>query len=1466
MAQSLISSLTPFKGGNENFEFFIKQFIEIAKLEKWGEAKKILVLKLNLKDEALKFLVSNPKFEEIDNFDSLVKKLEEKFCKKPNFEEAQRQFNNLKQKVSQSISDLAEQASSTTDKFSNPNNSEEENIINLTEKLKLSKFIEALRPDIRVEVKKLGPKNFKSAVAIAKNIDNALSDDGAEINVTDSGINQILSQQLSTNKQILELSEKVNAISSQNLCVNSLSEAPATNSNNVQSNQQSPCQICGKLNHKANNCFHYTRGNYYRGNVRPNYNRTFRANNFHPYRSRANQRSNSGRGCRGANVSLIQPHIVDQIKTKTKVEYISRMVRIKTIDNTVVPYMSAINLKFKIENKWFSNQFFVTLNSWNAQYHAILGYDFLQRNKVVIDTVNKQLLVGNQKFDFEENSPTNVCSETTDCDISESDKNKKESFEQINNNFLTKGNVSEETFHALNVKIANNITVQPFSTEIINLKVPKNIAKNKDLIFIPKKNKLDYLINESLNVPTNANLFHTIIENNTNKVIHVRKNTIMGKLSTFDVNDIMSPSESEIYQINNLNLNEIHKMRRDELLKSDFKLDHLNDKDKKDMQDLILKNYKVFSKSYKTLGETSAVIPEFSLLHNFPLQTKPYSIPLMAKKYAQQEINNLLEAGIIEPSSSSYCFPVIFIKKKQNPSDSNSEPKFRMVVDYRLLNSITETFKICLPKISEIIKSIAGRKIYCVLDLKSAFFQIKLRDEDKRKLAFCTEMGNFQPTRLPFGSKNSTSYFHTLISKCLNGITGKNVQFFLDDIIIAADSLCELKVTLQTVFDRLIKFNLTLDPAKLQLCKPEITYLGFDLNANGFSPSEQKVNKVTNFPRPKNLKQVQMFLGMLNYFRGLIYDYAGIVEPLVKLTKKNTPFVWSVECENAFNTVQEIILKKPTLKNFDPNLPISLITDASKIAICGILLQKKDNVYYPLEFFSRKLTPAECKYPSIRKELLAIYASVKHFHDQLLGENFELLTDAKPLTEYQSLDKKPEIVARWLLYLGTFSFTPTHIPGSLNPADFLSRVVEENSLNVNNITLFQPNDKLSMQNISIEQKQDAILSKIMNDLSVNKQCKQYFLDVNLGLLMIKNAHKNEKKIVNRIVIPKSLIKVCIETAHAPHFGVKKTFEFIRHKYQWKGMYLDTKNFCEHCEKCLENKPKAKLTQTQMIPKRNLAPGQCIAIDVVGKLPRSTDNKNFILTIIDHYSRYLEAYPLQNITSRTIINCLNKYFANFGLPKFLITDNATNFISNEMVEFLDRLNIQHRKSSIYYPMANGLLERAHRTMKESLASMCESTFQWSEKLLFFKLYYNNSIHSVTKFAPAEIFFGRKQNLPLDSFFEPVTVENESKYLKNIRNNMCSIRNEFAKNEEQYFKNNAPHIKGRKVPNFNLDDKVFVKNFSHPHVFQEKYKGPFEIIKILRNNNYVIKSLKDNKTMKLNVSKIFKQEQPRPNLRN
>ncbi|GBO04024.1 Retrovirus-related Pol polyprotein from transposon 17.6 [Araneus ventricosus] len=346
--------------------------------------------------------------------------------------------------------------------------------------------------------------------------------------------------------------------------------------------------------------------------------------------------------------------------------------------------------------------------------------------------------------------------------------------------------------------------------------------------------------------------------------------------------NVFTPTE-----VNTLTADEITTLRREELNADDFNLEHLNETEKNEILKLLMQNFKVFSKSYQTLGCTDAITPEFKLLHNFSIQTKPYPIPKIAHDFAKQEIQKLLEAGIIEPSTSKYSFPIIFVKRK---SDSK-KLKFRMVVDYRLLNSVTESFKICLPKIADILHEISGKKWYSFLDLKSAFFQIKLKNSDKQKLEFCSELGNFQPTRLPFGSKNSTSYLHLLISKRLDDLKGPNIQFFLDDIIIAANSISEMNTRLQLVFDRLAQFNLTLDPNKIQICKTNITYLGFNISANGYAPSKDSIQKVTKFPVPQNVKQVQSYLGMMNYFRHLIFNYAEVVEPIVNLTRKGTPFV-----------------------------------------------------------------------------------------------------------------------------------------------------------------------------------------------------------------------------------------------------------------------------------------------------------------------------------------------------------------------------------------------------------------------------------------------------------------------------------------------------------------------------------------------------------------------------------------------
>lgn len=1133
----------------------------------------------------------------------------------------------------------------------------------------------------------------------------------------------------------------------------------------------------------------------------------------------------------GANLSLIDPLTVNEIKEKTKINYLSRSVRIHTIDNNTVPYMSAISSKFKIDTKWFNNVFFATQNSWRYKYKIILGYDFIQHNKIILDIPNKKMIMGNDSFEFFEDIP---------C---------------IRENVVNNVQINDDNY----AFAPDKIIIDPYSQKLIKLSMSQEIKIGKQILFSPNKNKLNYTIYESVNESNKKN-FATLIENNTDKKIIVNKGTKMGKIKIIEDDEIIKPIEDKVMQINNLNLEEIHELRRKELKVSDFDLKHLDKEDAKDIIKLLLNNSEVFSKSYATLGSTAAVIPEFNLLHQFPIQTKPYPIPNIAKEFAKQEIQKLMEANIIEPSSSSYCFPVIFVKKKPYTSDPKLQ-KFRMVIDYRLLNSVTETFKICLPKINDILHLISGKSYYTVLDLKSAFFQLKLKDEDKAKLAFCCEIGNFQPTRLPFGSRNSTSYFHNLISKCLDDIKGPNVQFFLDDIVVAADSIKEMLIILQKVFDRLKKFNLTLDPSKMQICKSEIKYLGFNLHANGFSPALDNVTKIVNFPIPKNVKETQTFLGMVNYFRHLIYNFAEIIKPIVNLTKKNVEFIWSKDCQKAMDLISEQLLLKPTLKNIKDDEKFYLVTDASNNSLCGILMQKSNDNFKPIEFHSRQLTFAESKYPSIRRELLAIVDSVKHFHQHLYGKEFTIFTDAKALTFHIDLQKQPEIVSRWLMYLQEFNYNIQHIQGLKNPADYLSRVPIRNAV-VNNANIFEVNENLKTKKI-IECQQNCIKTReILDKLKSNDKftSKKFFVN-DQGILMMKiRPPKNPHKNLNRIYIPLSLRAEILKAAHASHFGVFKTYNFLKKHYSWYGMLADTQNFVETCDACLANKPKAKLTETKFIEKSDLSVGQILSIDIVGKLPRSLDNKFFILTIIDNYSRYLEAIPLTNIKSSTVINSLNEYFARFGLPQAIISDNGTNFTSDEFENYLSTLSIEHRKTSFYYPMANGLIERSHRILKESIASMCNNNWEWTKRLLFFKLHYNASIHGVTGYPPAELFFGRNVTLPLNINVTAKDEVSPSNYLKNLREHIEETREIVKVNENNYFERHKKYIKGRPIPKLEINDIVFLQINSDIHSLEPKYEGPFKITKKFRGNNYLvhIKDQTRDLVKKYHVSKLFKKK--------
>lgn len=1148
----------------------------------------------------------------------------------------------------------------------------------------------------------------------------------------------------------------------------------------------------------------------------------------------------------GAAVSLISPSFFEQVKEKVKINYISRSVRIQTLDSTTIPFQKTVEFSFKIGDKNVKNTYFVTTKNFSENYDLILGFDFLKNNEVTLNCIENKIIIKNTPVTINGNM-----SKENPKEKQENLKRKRSKKPLIVNNVI--------------VKLECKTKIMPNQTSIITLICDQETPIQADVALYPYKNKTGIILDEAIYSLDDNNKILTPITNNSDKVITLNKGMKLGEITTeFQEKPLNKIRDLEILQINNLKTLEIEKLRQRDLTEEDFDVSHLPDSQKQQILEMLMQNYAVFSKTYMTLGETSEVTPIFKLSHEFPIQSKAYNLPHNVKQFAEKELNDLLKAGIIEESTSNYAFPVIFVKKKTSKTDNPANQKYRMAIDYRLLNQITELFPYKLPDIKEILHKISGHELFTVLDLKSAFFQIKLQENDKEKLAFTTEFGNFQPTRLPFGAKNSSSYFALLMKKCLGPVQHLNINFFLDDIIIPANTIEDMIKKLQAVLDQLKKFNLTLDPKKLQIIKPEIEYLGYKISKNGFSPSDKNIQKINEFPKPKNSKQVKSFLGMTNYFRDLIWNYSEVVQPLINLTKTKSKFTWTEETQDAFTKIQNLILKSPTLHHADYSRQFYLISDASKIAISSILMQKYDDQYVPIEFYSRKLKDTESKYPSFKSELLAIHDSLIHFKNYLFGKKFTILTDAKSLTYYLKLQHQSDIVARWLLDIQEFDFEIYHVQGISNPADYFSRQI----FSVNSTkALFKTDPQLQFDKISRAQKNDDKLKTIIENITTKTNAKEknhYVYDSDKELLMFKFGKRKQNK--HRVVVPNTLIPNVMKEAHSAHLSINKTYKVIQKTFYWKGMYADIKNFCLNCVQCNLYKTRV-INKNPLTPvSKNYQPGECIAIDIVGKLPRSNNGHNFIVTIIDYFSRYFEAYPVRNITANAIINCVNRYIASYGLPKIIISDNGTQFKSREFGQLMQALAIEHRQSSIYYPMGNSTIERSHRTMKEAVAALSNESFSWHENLLFFKLHYNATIHRATGFSPSMLFFCRELRTPFYSNEEIKLTESHPKYIKEKISEINKIRRVALQNQKNVDLEYNKINENRHPKELNVGDVVFVKSFTPPNTFGPKQTGPYTVLKKVRNNNFILRTISDphSKPIKVNGNKIFQTPSPRSNI--
>ena len=715
-------------------------------------------------------------------------------------------------------------------------------------------------------------------------------------------------------------------------------------------------------------------------------------------------------------------------------------------------------------------------------------------------------------------------------------------------------------------------------------------------------------------------------------------------------------------------------------------------------------------------------------------------VPYAFEDSARAELDKLEKMGIIEKveGASDWCSPISFVRK---PGGG-----VRSVVDLKGLNKYVMRPTHPFPAGKDIIATIPpSSKVFAVFDCLKGYWQVPL-DEDSRPLTtFLTEFGRYRYLRAPMGLNASGDEFCLRTDKAVAGITG--VKKLVDDVLIFADNDEDLLDRIVELFKCCQEWGITLSKGKFQYGS-SVKFAGFIVNSEGSKPDPEKVAAIKNFPVPKDMTNLKSFMGLVNQFSSFSPDLKHALSPLQPLLKKNNVYIWQPEHAAAFEAVKAILTKEggPVLAHFDPKLPVTLFTDASRTGLGFILTQKDEEDHTRLiQCGSRFLSPAEKNYAVIELEAMGIQWAILNCRKYLLGVDFVVKTDHKPLLGVingRDLDSVNNArLQRILSKLLGYQFVVEYLPGKLNDiADALSRA-----------PIFQPDqaelcDVLvqTMRVESCDPQLESIVKAALDDTDYQKviEAVSTVLDPKtLPATHPARLYRNQwaalafekdvglLSLYGRVVVPRAVQRDVLRSLHIQHTGQLKTYKNAKQLYFWPQMSRDIKEMVSNCPECvayLPSNPLPPLVQTEA-----LRPFEAMSADL-GKL----DGDDY-LVVVDRFSGWPNVAKLKKLDTTAITDQLEDWHLDFGKPKRLRTDGGPQFRS-QFIDWCESQGIVHEKSSPEHHESNGHAEVAVKHMKYLLGK----TGSWKE--------FRRSLHewrntprSSDGLSPAQWAWGRRQ---------------------------------------------------------------------------------------------------------------------------
>ncbi|KAM1261906.1 hypothetical protein ACFX2G_027713 [Malus domestica] len=411
-----------------------------------------------------------------------------------------------------------------------------------------------------------------------------------------------------------------------------------------------------------------------------------------------------------------------------------------------------------------------------------------------------------------------------------------------------------------------------------------------------------------------------------------------------------------------------------------------------------------------------------------PISLTPYRMAFAELRELKVQLQELVDKGFIQPSTSPWGAPVLFVRKKYGT--------LRLCIDYRQLNRVTIKNRYPLPRMDDLFDQLRCAYVFSKIELRSGYYQLKINNEDVPKTAFRIRYGHYEFLVMPFGLTNAPAAFMDLMNRVFHPYLDRFVIVFIDDILVYSKSKAEHARHLKLVLSSLREHQLYAKFSKCEFWLNQVAFWGHVISAQGIQVDSQKVAAVENWEQPRTVTEVRSFLGLAGYYRRFVKDFSVIALPLTRLTRNDVKFEWDNKCEQSFQQLKYYLTHAHVLALPDDNGNYEVYSDASLNGLGCVLMQHGMVIAYT----SRQLKPHEKNYPTHDLELAAIIFALKIWRHYLYGEKCKIFTYHKSfhyLFTQRDLNLRKR---RWIELLSDYDCTIEYHPGRANAvADALSR-------------------------------------------------------------------------------------------------------------------------------------------------------------------------------------------------------------------------------------------------------------------------------------------------------------------------------------------------------------------------------------------------------------------------------------------